>query len=299
MRLAWLLASILLATVLVASVHGHPEAPPVEGAERLPDGRWAIPLRGERPAWLTDDMEERLRRGDAVPATIPLPVEPILDQGIRPGAWMAYPGWCTFNFIFRHVPTGDYGIGTAGHCVSRVGEEVGLQSVRHNRHGSVAVPPPNGTKLPSPTDCVHVGTGGGGWEPQCVLGLPENLTGSREVVKQDVILTWLRVGLVEVLRDNGVGHDFALIRIDPEAAHLVDPAIVGIGGPCGTYTGMMSLHDGNEVRWLPPIETDAATDPLQGMPVLHYGHGLAVGAGGTPRAGLGEQPSPLTVGKGW
>ena len=72
----------------------------------------------------------------------------------------------------------------------------------------------------------------------------------------------VNVGSVLSFRDNGVGDDFALVSIRPELNDWVDPTIALVGGPCGAYTG-----SGPETVW-------------------HYGHGLGVGTGGTPRAGV-------------
>ena len=54
----------------------------------------------------------------AAPNDAPLPSE----IGIRPGAWMLSPSGCTMNFIFTR--NGQYAIGTAGHCVDKVGDHV-------------------------------------------------------------------------------------------------------------------------------------------------------------------------------
>ena len=62
--------------------------------------------------------------------------------------------------------------------------------------------------------------------------------------------------------NGGIGNDFALVSIRPELQEWVSPTMAVVAGPCGSYTG-----SGPE-------------------PVFHYGHGLAVGTGGTPRAGL-------------
>jgi hypothetical protein len=70
------------------------------------------------------------------------------------------------------------------------------------------------------------------------------------------------VGTVQKSVDGGVGNDFALVSIRPELQTWVSPTIAVVAGPCGSYTGA-----GPEA-------------------VFHYGHGLAVGTGGTPRAGL-------------
>jgi hypothetical protein len=70
------------------------------------------------------------------------------------------------------------------------------------------------------------------------------------------------VGTVQKSVDGGIGDDFALVSIRPELQEWVSPTIAVVAGPCGSYGG-----SGPE-------------------PVFHYGHGLAVGTGGTPRAGL-------------
>lgn len=58
------------------------------------------------------------------PAITPLPVEPSLVTGIRPGTKMVSPSWCTMNFVFAKGKRSF--IGTAGHCVNELGESVSL-----------------------------------------------------------------------------------------------------------------------------------------------------------------------------
>jgi hypothetical protein len=70
------------------------------------------------------------------------------------------------------------------------------------------------------------------------------------------------VGKVVARHDNGVGDDFALVEIYPALYSWVSETTAVIGGPCGAYFG-----SGPETVW-------------------HYGHGLAIGSGGTPRAGV-------------
>lgn len=70
-------------------------------------------LRRATPAWYTSNVERRVqRRGWA-----PLPVDAPLPAyvGIRPGAWIISPYWCTANFVFQK--RGTLALGTAGHCV--------------------------------------------------------------------------------------------------------------------------------------------------------------------------------------
>jgi hypothetical protein len=72
----------------------------------------------------------------------------------------------------------------------------------------------------------------------------------------------VNVGSVITKRDNGIGDDFALVSIRPALHSWVDPTIAVVAGPCGAYSG-----SGPET-------------------VAHYGHGLGIGTGGTPRAGV-------------
>jgi hypothetical protein len=72
----------------------------------------------------------------------------------------------------------------------------------------------------------------------------------------------VELGTIQTSVNGGVGNDFALVSIRPELQSWVSPTIAVVAGPCGSYAG-----SGPE-------------------PVFHYGHGLAVGTGGTPRAGL-------------
>jgi hypothetical protein len=93
-----------------------------------------------------------------------------------------------------------------------------------------------------------------------------------DFVKQDVVVVTLMpgtgnpvlldIGSVVARHDNGVGDDFALVEINPSLYSWVSATTAVIGGPCGAYYGF-----GPETVW-------------------HYGHGLAIGTGGTPRAGV-------------
>ena len=72
----------------------------------------------------------------------------------------------------------------------------------------------------------------------------------------------VEIGNVVEHHDNGIGDDFALVQIRPELNAWVFPTMAVVAGPCGAYGG-----SGPETVW-------------------HYGHGLAIGTGGTPRAGV-------------
>ncbi|HET8959983.1 hypothetical protein [Nocardioides sp.] len=62
--------------------------------------------------------------------------------------------------------------------------------------------------------------------------------------------------------DRGVGNDFALIDVRPSMEQYVNPSMTYFGGPTGVGS---------------PQPTDV---------VEHAGHGLVIGTGGTPRAGV-------------
>jgi hypothetical protein len=212
-----LVAAVLLLATLPA--HAAWAAPPVGTSagnvdlSRVPASSayangWAIPLAGSKPSWLTPQLEQEVAAAAgqpvAAPSDAPLPSE----VGIRPGAWMISPYGCTMNFVFRKSAA--RAIGTAGHCVDKVGQSVQL---------------------------LTLAPGGG----------------------NPVLID---VGSVVARHENGIGDDFALVAIRPVLYPWVSATTAVIGGPCGTYSGF-----GPET-------------------VEHYGHGLAIGTGGTPRAGL-------------
>lgn len=94
-----------------------------------------------------------------------------------------------------------------------------------------------------------------------------------------VNLVLVEIGTVTKRVDNGVGADFALISIKPELQSWVFPTIPVVAGPCGVYTG-----DGLTSASV-PVQGHSTAEP--GEQVFHYGHGLGVGTGGTPRTGHG------------
>lgn len=73
----------------------------------------------------------------------------------------------------------------------------------------------------------------------------------------------VELGRVLLKRNAGIGRDYALVEVPAAVRDWAFPTIGGVGGPCGVYTGMGV------------------------QPLAHYGHGVGVGTGGTPRAGLG------------
>lgn len=91
------------------------------------------------------------------------------------------------------------------------------------------------------------------------------------------------IGSVIVNHNGGVGNDFALVEVRPELHSFVFPTIATIGGPCGPYTGegLVSVPNPADID---RGELVPGTFEL-GDAVFHYGHGVGMGTGGTPRTG--------------
>ena len=201
-----LLAAVTAALLTLPSTSALAAELP-DGAIPLEGGGYALELSKPSPSWYTPELHERVKASGT--KGVPLPESAEVEQsglaftGIRPGAWMIAPSWCTMNFIFHG--SGSWYIGTAGHC-AEVGDEVTL----------VAAP--------------------GG---MMVIG---------RTVKSI---------------DGGVGRDFALVEIYPEMVQYINPSMAHWGGPQGTNANV-----------------------AEGDPVVHSGHGLVIGTGGTPRAGV-------------
>lgn len=78
----------------------------------------------------------------------------------------------------------------------------------------------------------------------------------------------MNIGTVRFSRDNGIGDDFALIDIYPEMQQYVNPSMAYFGGPTGSQA------------------------PAIGDTVVHVGHGVVIGTGGTPRPGVVTYTGP-------
>ena len=70
------------------------------------------------------------------------------------------------------------------------------------------------------------------------------------------------IGKFVLSHNNGIGDDFAMVQIYPEFNAWMNPGMPVWGGPTGVYTSNLVTV------------------------VKHFGHGMGVGAGGTPRAGV-------------
>lgn len=126
------IVALLTATLVVVPIGTAigPTLDPTLDREPVP----LAELGGDRPDWLTPEIEERLRAGEEIPIEsingfphgirrgVPrdAPGEiPPPSAVIQPGDVVGFPIGCTFNFVFRNTTDGRYGIGTAGHCTQK------------------------------------------------------------------------------------------------------------------------------------------------------------------------------------
>ncbi|MEA2451493.1 MAG: hypothetical protein QOG04_203 [Actinomycetota bacterium] len=94
----------------------------------------------------------------------------------------------------------------------------------------------------------------------------------------------LDFGRFSTSHNNSLGDDYALISIDPAYQALTTPTMCFWGGPRGSYTAQGRLAN---FDWPNNQDPTVSVDPnpFLAQTVVHYGHGVGVGAGGTPRAG--------------
>src|SRR5439155_26320670 len=108
------------------------------GARLLDDGRIAYALRSSSPDWVTPELLAQARQG---PTPAPAAAAPDVPAsgfvGIRPGSFEVAPYGCTMDFIFQKG--GQYFIGTAGHCVDHMGDDVTLLTVAPGTENPVLV----------------------------------------------------------------------------------------------------------------------------------------------------------------
>jgi hypothetical protein len=215
----------LSALVLVVAV-----APVSSTTERPFSGATVIPLRADRPSWVTDELLARARNGSVRVPTAAIPDAPASGfVGIRPGSLQVAPYQCTMNFVFKRGSS--YAIGTAGHCVDKVGQRVTLLTVAP------------GTSNPVLVDIGKV--------------------------------------IARSHGNNRIAPDFALVAIRPELNDWVFPTIAQIGGPCGAYKGA-----GVTEAAVPVLLFSKQHEEVGPELISHYGHGLGIGTGGTPRSGV-------------
>src|SRR2546421_1235770 len=180
-----------------------------------------------KPAWLTDQLEAQIVAAGSKGVEIPMP-----DATVNPDCLGTAPPY----------------VGTDGVSTTAVSA---------------------GTCMVSPAGCTmnfvftdgtsnYIGTAG-----HCAGNGKTVIAqvGTRVDPTDTVMVTLAAIGTVVKSWNNGIGKDFALVKIDP--AFAVVPGVTGALGPTGVFCG----------------------DPV-GQPVMHYGHGyIFFVAQGYPKCG--------------
>ncbi|HMC52689.1 MAG TPA: hypothetical protein VKI64_08015 [Acidimicrobiales bacterium] len=279
------IAATGIALLLVAGVGAVQAAPApapaatqaAPGAQRV-DGGWAVPISTRGPSWYDSAFYNQVlaagNRGTPLPAGASLPesaangpkrgsgggsaaptnseTAPGVERppvGLGPGTWLI-----SIFTTKGGTPTG-FAWCTAN-FVFRSGTSFGLGTAGHcapvlsNPVTAFVVPPPDAT-CPS--------------GPVCAPGI-------------------YPIGKFSVVRNNGVGDDFALVSIDPAYNSWMRPTMPVFGGPTGVYTGGVASVPSQTVTAGPATVLAPSFTPA----VLgHCGHGAVVGAGGTCRTSVG------------
>jgi hypothetical protein len=181
-------------------------------AVRIGGGRYAVELKAAKPDWYTDSLHRRVvvagRRGKtvALPARAKVKTS-LLFAGIRPGAWMISPAWCTMNFVFGSA-TGNLprrlSPATAGRQTSR--------RVRAIASGRRARAASGGVYIGTAGHCTKVG------DEVTLIAAPGILMNIGRTVKSV---------------NRGIGNDFALVKVRPSMVQFVNPSMAHVGGPTG------------------------------------------------------------------
>ena len=226
-----------------------------DNAIPLPGGGYALELSAPTPDWYTDELHAQVvaagAEGVPIPPEAEIPASALAWTGIRPGAWMIFPSWCTMNFVF----------GGTSATTEAVSSETDTTDEKTNNGGGKkddadATKTNNGGGKGGKT---ADGGGGSGW----YIGTAGHCT---EVGDEVTLIAapgvLMNIGRTVRSYNEEIGKDFALIEIYPEMVQYINPSMAIVGGPQGV------------------------AQPAIGDPVLHTGHGLGVGTGGTPRAGV-------------
>jgi hypothetical protein len=156
-----------------------------------------------------------------------------------------------------------------------------------------SVPIPEGVEVPA-SALAFTGIRPGSWmlspawcTMNFVFGSPGNYAigsaGHCGAVGDEVVIVGapgvlMNVGTISRSVDGGIGNDFSLTTVDAAWQDAVNPSMAYFAGPTGTKS------------------------PAFGDPIVHAGHGLGIGTGGTPRAGVvtyGAGPGDAGEAYGW
>jgi hypothetical protein len=250
--------------------------PTVNGFSATTQGPAVVQLAGERPAWLTQSVFDRIvelgSEGLAYDFTTGQPVVPLPSQILlRPGVLLVLPSdLCTANFVYTDATHGLL-IGTAGHCTV-VGDS------------AIAISYPNLATAIGTTVSKGEGTDwalidiDAAWEPHTdpTVAL---VTGPCGAYAGD-----LPSGTDErIVKYVGHGSDTGLVSDMPRIGHLL-----GLGNDSFSFDGIGSPGDSGAPVLLEPSPLATGTVPLTGS----CGSGAALGIliGTTPLAGCRQLP---------
>lgn len=241
------LTLLALAAALVLAATAFAPAPQTDASP------WAgaEELIQPQPSWYTDALHQRVVDAAGDGQGVPVP------DGVE------LP---TSGLLFTGIRPGAWMVSPAGCTLNFVFGSLPDDGAVATGVGQPAAPRPDNDNGPGNGNGNGGNNGngkGGGGGSGVYIGTAGHCT---EVGDEVTIVALpgvlMNIGTTVKSVDNGIGDDFALIEIRPEMVQHVNPSTAYFGGP--TATG----------------------DPQFGDVVEHTGHGLVVGTGGTPRAGV-------------
>lgn len=254
----WSIALLSTAVLLIGAAPAVPSLTALPDPAQLADADIST-LDAPVPEWYTDALHEQALaaadtgQGVVLPDGVELPASALAFTGIRPGSWMISPAGCTLNFVFGSVPESETSSSTTTSTSSRP---------ETNDRGNGGGPPEHANGGNNGGS-----NGGGSSDTGAASGTYIGTAGHCTDVGDEVTIVAapgivMNIGRTVSSVDEGIGDDFALIEIHDEMVQHVNPSTAYYGGPT------------------------AEGDPQFGDLVAHAGHGVGIGTGGTPRAGL-------------
>lgn len=275
-RFVAVLAVLLLGTATVATA--APDAGPaaVEVSEyRLSQ----VATDALRERWM-DQIEARHEPGTWAPLRYDLDDEALALMGLPPADVLRASGYPEPTLVSEHGPvdqvalptvatfagTGFFGIRPGAFFLVISGDTIGWCSMAH------VTGAPGSYNITTAGHCGDVGA------TATVIAGFGNHAGTLKPILLDF-------GTFVTSRNGGLGNDYAVIDIPARFQSLVTPTMAFWGGPRGQFTKTGAVADVNfpDSGVVPSVAVNP--DPLLAQPIVHYGHGTGIGAGGTPRAG--------------
>jgi len=273
--LAAALAVVALAATTAVASTGDATAKLTVSPYRLPDAT-IEQLRGE----FIDQVLDRHEPGTWAPLRFDLGDQHLAKMGLPPAHVLRGMDFSAPTMVDRHGNTervelpalatvagaGWFGIRPGGLLLLIDDQGIGWCSLAHV-FGS-----PGSYKISTAGHCGKTGT-----KATMIAAF-----GNRAGVTNPILLDF---GKFSTSKDAGPGADWALIDVEARYQHLVTPTMAFWGGPRGTFTKTGAVaglsFPGNSL--IPSVSVNP--DPFLAQQIVHYGHGTAVGTGGTPRSG--------------